>query len=798
MTMTAWGRRLFVLSFAASIVGVAGCFAGSSNPSYFPHWVPFGQVLQPHARPVGPSYYENFDPKAVDVNVEPIGGSTSQVGSQVVILATVRDEKGVPRRNRMVEWAVTGGNIVQVDESGIHHGRGGIVGHRAWSFTNYHEHRLQRGNANQADDVMLRPGQSWCVVSSPVEGDTHIQVVVPGIHNWDKRMKTVIIRWVDAVWEFPGRAVKKFGTEHEFVTKVAKFTSREPLAQYRVRYKIVGGPPAVLLPSQAQEEIAVTDLNGLGKVRIRQLAPTSGTNRISVELIRPPDPSTPTGSGVSIVKGETEIEWLAPNVTLNHQGPAIAAVGANVTYTTTAKNDGRIDSQWVEFTLPVPDGLEFVSSNPPAEPQQGRLVFPFPTLGVGQQHVVQTTFRTRNAGPIKSVVLMRTAEGQNDQREFNTLVTMPGLKAEIIAPKTGLINVPINYAIRLSNPGTGDLDEIQIVAEYDVGLEFPQAFNLPDAQKRNILEKKIAGLKAGETRDEPLVLTPSREGPLGLRVTASGAGLKQQAVAIVNVQKPKVSLRVEGPNRRYVGRPVEWKIFVKNDGESDQTGVVVRDRLPSEVRFVAATRNGTHAAGEVTWNLGAIRAGEEVVLELTGECLKATLAAEKTTLASADGGVRVEQTSRLQIDGIAALKMELKDRNDPVEVGKTVIYEMTLTNTGSAPANKIDVKATVPDLMKAIRASGPTKEAIAGKFINFGRVENLQPGQKITFLFECQALKEGDVRFRVEFSSELNPTPIFEEEPTHIVAPFSNPLPGPAPPPLPAPPPGGGAPLPKG
>ena len=48
---------------------------------------------------------------------------------------------------------------------------------------------------------------------------------------------------------------------------------------------------------------------------------------------------------------------------------------ANVTFTTTAKNDGRIDSQWVEITLPVPDSLEFVSSNPPAEPQQGRLVF---------------------------------------------------------------------------------------------------------------------------------------------------------------------------------------------------------------------------------------------------------------------------------------------------------------------------------------------------------------------------------------------------------------------------------------
>ena len=52
---------------------------------------------------------------------------------------------------------------------------------------------------------MVRPGQAWCVVTSPVEGDTHLQVYVPGIFNWDQRIKTTVVRWVDAVWEFPAR-----------------------------------------------------------------------------------------------------------------------------------------------------------------------------------------------------------------------------------------------------------------------------------------------------------------------------------------------------------------------------------------------------------------------------------------------------------------------------------------------------------------------------------------------------------------------------------------------------------------
>jgi hypothetical protein len=794
--MTDTRRRLGLLLVAALLGCSSGCFGVTQNPSYFPYLLPTGDVIRTHAKPIGPGYYANFDPHAIDLVIEP-GTMTSQVGSQVVLLATVRDEKGVPRRSRRIEWKVTNGNIIEVDESGYMPGRGGIDGNTAYSFTSHGEQRITRGNNNKADDIMVRPGQSWCVVSSPVEGDTHVQVVVPGIFNWDKRMKTSVIRWVDATWEFPPRAVAKFGTEHEFVTRIAKFTTREPLAKYRVRYKIVDGPPAILLPSRAQEEVDVSDLNGLARVRIAQLSPASGVNRVSVEIIRPPDPTTPAGSGVSIVTGETSVEWIAPNVKLNHLGPASVALEQNVLYTTTATNEGRIDSQWVELKIPVLDGMEFVSSNPPAEPRGGVLEFPFATLAVGQTHTVQTTFRAKRPGTVRSVALMRTAEGQNDQKEVNTVVTTPQLKVEILAPKTGIIDVPINYVVRLSNPGTGDLDDIQLFADYDLGLEHEQVKNPEKDRKKNVIMTGIkGGLKAGASRDETLVLTPLAAGAQGLNVRATSGGLQALATHVVNVQKPNVSLRVEGPTKRYVGRPAEWKIIVKNEGEAEQSGVIVRDRLPVELAFKLAGRGGTHADGLVTWYLGTLKPQEEVALDLTTECQKAAAAAEKVTQMTADGNVRAEKTSRIEIEGIAAIKMEMRDDVDPVEVGKDVVYRMTLTNTGSAPAKMIEVKATLPDLLKAVRASGPTKETIAGKFITFEKVEALQPGAKIMFIFECQALKEGDARFRVEYTSDLNQQPIYEEEPTRLVAPFANPVPGGVPPA----PPGGGAvkPLPPG
>ena len=163
------------------------------------------------------------------------------------------------------------------------------------------------------------------------------------------------------------------------------------------------------------------------------------------------------------------------------------------------------------------------------------------------------------------------------------------------------------------------------------------------------------------------------------------------------------------------------------------------------------------------------------------KCFKPAIGAEKLTAVSADGNASALQSARINIDGIAALKMVMAGKPSPVEVGSNVVYEMTLTNTGSEKASNISVKATFSPILKAIGATGPTKETIIAGSIAFDRVDNLQPGQSMTFRFECQAVKEGDARFRTEYTSDLNPVPIFEEEPTRIIGPAGlppiNPLP---------------------
>src|SRR5438874_7943982 len=147
-------RRICLkLLLAVGLCVAPGCFGVTQNPSYFPHLLPTGDIIQTHAKPPGPSYFANFDPHAIRLEVRPLE-STNRVRAQEVIIATVYDEKGVPRRDRRVEWMVEGtGNIIEVDESGIFPGRGYKVDNKyAVSYTSYHERRFTRGNADPNDD----------------------------------------------------------------------------------------------------------------------------------------------------------------------------------------------------------------------------------------------------------------------------------------------------------------------------------------------------------------------------------------------------------------------------------------------------------------------------------------------------------------------------------------------------------------------------------------------------------------------------------------------------------------------
>src|SRR5262249_3592980 len=203
-------------------------------------FLPLGDSPRSDSRPAARA---SGDPEAdgVALEVKPLGPSCSTVGTQFVVVATVRDADGKPARWRRLEWMLEGaGHIIEAAEGALSTGRGTKVDSRyAVTFTDLRDHTVSRFNNRPQDDFDVAPGQSWCVLSSAAEGDALLTVYAPGVPNWDKNRVAVNLRWVNARWHYPPPLTGRSGSEQVLTTSVEQHSDHQPLPGYKVRYKVL-------------------------------------------------------------------------------------------------------------------------------------------------------------------------------------------------------------------------------------------------------------------------------------------------------------------------------------------------------------------------------------------------------------------------------------------------------------------------------------------------------------------------------------------------------------------------------
>jgi uncharacterized repeat protein (TIGR01451 family) len=825
----AQGRVLKLLTAAAFLL-LPGCFGVTQNPTYFPYISFTGDIIQTHAKPVGKSYFANFDPHAIKLEVRPLE-TTNPVRKQQVLIATVYDEKGLPRRDRRVEWILEGvGNIVEVDESGYFPGRGYKVDNKyAVSYTSYKEQRFTRGNNDPNDDFMIRPGQTWCVISSAVEGDTFVTAYAPEIHNSDNQRVFVTQRWVDAEWTIPVPAVNRAGTQHVFNTTIMRHTDKQPLANYRVRYTIIDGPPAVFLPDRTQTAVVMSDLSGNAKVSMMQVTPQAGQNKIAVEVIRPPDPTSPSGVGVVVGRGETTKQWQAAQVNVTMSGPPTAVVDQEVNYTVTITNTGNVEAQALTVRDPLVPGLQFVRGDPAPIHEGNLLTWTLGVLPVGKSHIVHMTAVVKQRGKISNCVSVTSFEGLRDDKCVDTIVEaapvapQPGtlapgtnppgtpnnpnnqgnaavppgppsslpnapqpagparLALDMDSPVSRGVGVPVQFNITLANTGGAPAKGLLLSAEFDPGLEHET--------KANPVELPLPSLAPGERKNLPLILIPRRSGSLNVTVRASADGLPAIEVKrTLIVPQAKIAVSIAGPQSAYAGQNVTWELRVTNPTDVPLANVEARSELPAAVKFVSATELGQFVNGQVVWNIGNMGPRDSRVLQVVGRCDTAAQNVANRVTVAADGGLAETAEARLDILGLPALTMDITKSGDPVARGGKILYKVVVTNTGSLTANGVSLGVSVTPELQILRTDGPgVARNEKGRWI-FPAQDGLQPKQAFTYTIEAQGMQAGDARFRADLSTATLQTPVLKEEPTRVYDP-DNGQPKPAQPVLPATPP---------
>jgi uncharacterized repeat protein (TIGR01451 family) len=770
--------RTAALVLAALALSASGC---SYNPGYFPYLLPPGKIEQTHAKPRGFGYFRNYDPKACRLDVKPGGQATAPLGSQIVMVATVYDKEGLPRRDRRVEWMIDGpGNIVEADESGLYAGRGYKVDNKyAVTYTSYIPKKITRGNDDEKDDVAIDPGQTFIVVSSAVPGETVVTAYAPEVYNRESGLVVTKVLWGDSRFSFPASTTVRIGGETTLATSVNPNAS-DAAGIFRVRYRVIDGPAAVLVGkggdtsltgSGGKEAETLTDENGSAAVRLVQRDPQVGKTRVAIEVVKPPESGI--GLGTVVGRRETIVEWATAEVKLKVNAPPVASAIGAFPVTVALDNVTAVDSQAARVRVTLSDGATLTRSEPPPTraDAQGGLIFDLPPVsGKGKQAVVLQVKPAR-VGNVTVTAEAVTADGMQANTSTATRIENGRLQMVLEAPPQALAGERIPARISVTNGGAAPADNVTVWARFDEGLL--------SATGRSPVEIMGGTIAPGQTKTFDLPLTAKATGRYGLRATATGDGNLSAAAEPVSVEVRRAELAVAlvGPKLAYIYQPVDWSLTVANRGDATVSNVVVRATLPPELKITAAD-GGAIGPGSVEWKLSELRSGEQKSFKLSGDAIKLTPGAGVTVAVLGDAisngatvGTPVEGKAEaaVAVIGTPALALELATPPGVVEAGKRVRFQIRVKNQGTVSARNIEVTAFAPPELKPVRGSGPGEARIDGTGrIAFPTVEELQPGQALTFVVEVDTVQPGDARFRAEVKAAHLKTTLKEEQATRV------------------------------
>lgn len=752
-------KRGFGVTVSGCILAIA--LAGSMGcRTHMPHhafvWANTGDEVRTHPKPPEGGYYKNWDPFAASIELTP-AEDTNPVRTQHMLVATVRDKDGKPLQNRRVEWIINAGSvgdIVEVDESGWRGSRGyKATNSFAVSHTNNFKHEWARGEGTPG---MIEKGQTWCVITSPIEGNTYITAYCPAIFDWSKHKAFAVKHWRDIAIEYPPPATNPVGTTHQFVTKVMKASDGSPYTNYQVTYKILSGPPAHFEPAGG---VAMTDTSGLATVTLVQDAPAEGTNEIGIEVMRPGEDRCCRDPEM-IGTGRTAKTWVAPHIKISKNCVGAVAINDNFDYQIAVMNDSRTAATNVMLTDTLPSGVQYVSSNPPGNVSGNTVSWNLGNVEAGQTVNATITVKAIAEGTHENCADVRADANLSDRACCRTTVTAPQLKLELVCDAPGLVCRELCSTVTVTNTGQGPAKNIVI------NVRLPAGLMTTDGKSEMSFGAPV--LEAGRSRQARFCTKTTAAGTYEVMASATADNVPaMEQRCSLSFSDVQLQVTKQAPGERYIGRPIQYSITVTNPGSTEARNVVLTDTPGAGITLTGASDGGQMGGGRISWNLGNMAPGATRTVTVNAQ--SSTAGQFKNSACATAECAQDCGESIVDVKGIHAILLEVVDDPDPVEVGTNTTYTITATNQGSAVGTNIVIECVLPDQEEFVSAGGATTGNASGKTVTFAALPSLAPKARATWTVTVKGTGTGDVRFTTRMrTAEMRGEPVMETESTNI------------------------------
>lgn len=499
----------------------------------------------------------------------------------------------------------------------------------------------------------------------------------------------------------------------------------------------------------------------LQPVRSNAYGPKAGQSSLSND--RSPrhlaSPVSHTRTATHGVPGERQLEGMqAPSVALEKLAPAEVQVGKLATFETRVRNVGQIAAHDVIVTDHVPKGTRLEATTPQAtEAADGTLTWNLGHMQPGDEIAISMQVTPEEEGEIGSVAQV----GFAGKATARTISTRPLLKIEHTAPKQVMIGQDVKLGVTITNPGSGAATGVIVEEDVPEGLSHVAG---------SALEYEIGVLRPGETRELELILKADKPGLVDNTILVRGEGnLNAEHRVQIEVISPQLQVGVSGPKRKHLDGQATYSVTVANPGTAAARDVQIVAYLPKGMRYVSSDSEGQYDAVQnaILWGLEELPSGKSGTVKFVATAVE-TGEQKIRVEGKADLGLSVSSEQSVQVDAAPKLVFEIKDLNDPIEVGSDTTYEVRVSNTGSRPATNVLLAAALPNDIKLLSGEGPSRATAKGQQIGFAPVARINPGEEATFRIHAQGLRAGDHLIRVQIKSEEFPNPVTKEESTQV------------------------------
>ncbi len=430
-----------------------------------------------------------------------------------------------------------------------------------------------------------------------------------------------------------------------------------------------------------------------------------------------------------------------------------ASIGETVVYNYSILAKAKLKD--VTLTDRVPAGSQLISSTPSASPQGDMLVWNLGTMMPGESKNVSLSVKATQPGTLASCAYVTAIPLACTE----TVIGQAKIAITKTGPSTAKVGQAVDFNVVINNPGNFVAKNVVVTDMIPDGLTHTQGSKLTFT---------VGELAPGASKSfvVPTVATKRGTHKNTAEVTTSNAG-KANSDATVVVVKPALSITKTGTPEQLIGKQADYTVVAKNEGDTTLKNVKVTDTVPAPMRLLKA--EGAQVSGNVaTWTIASLGKGESKSFALTVGNTEAGSYTNSASVAESEDGLSATASATTLWKGLPALLTELVDSVDPILVGDSTTYTITVTNQGSAPDANVNVRVMFPEQLKPTSANGVTTGKIEGNVVTFAPVAVLASKQVVQWTIKAEALKTGDVRPKVEVTSKQIKTPVTQEESTQI------------------------------